>query len=199
MKKLKIYDVKWASDAAGPSPNNNIRTEIFLAGCKKAREGNACRNCFNQTLWKDDIYTALEYPIDVVKQIEKFGSKYVTFVGGEPLDQPEALLETCKLLKEKGYHIIIITHYTINQIINNNLSDLLLVSDIIIDGEYIPELHQFSHDIKDGFTNVIGSGNQVVYDCHKRLGVASSKLNGISLGKEDELVYNLKGRKNATC
>lgn len=192
MDKLKIYDVKWESDAAGPSPYNNIRTEVFLAGCRIAREGNACPGCFNQELWEQDVYTTLSYCTDVAYQIHKFGSKYVTFVGGEPLDQAWSLIEVCERLKQLGHHIIIITHYTINDIYEMGLDPLFDACDIIIDGEYQVKLHQFNHDIKDGFTNVIGSGNQVVYDCKKEIGMPAGILSGISLDEKDNLVFHMK-------
>lgn len=190
--KLKIYDVKWESDASGPSPFNNIRTEVFLAGCRIAREGTPCPGCFNPELWQQDVYTALSSCTEVAYQIHKFGSKYVTFVGGEPLDQAWPLIEVCERLKSLGHHIIIITHYTINDIYDMGLELLFDVCDIIIDGEYKKELHQFSHDIKDGFTNVIGSGNQVVYDCKKEIGMPAGILSGISLDEKDNLIFHMK-------
>ena len=49
---VKIYDVKWTSQNAGPSPDNNKRTEVFLFGCSKAANGNPCRECFNPMIWK---------------------------------------------------------------------------------------------------------------------------------------------------
>ena len=33
---LKVFDVKWTSITAGPSPDSNRRTEIFLWGCNIA-------------------------------------------------------------------------------------------------------------------------------------------------------------------
>ena len=53
MKKLnpnegiKVFDVRLVDTTAGPSPDNNIRTEVFLLGCKKALQGDGCTGCFN--------------------------------------------------------------------------------------------------------------------------------------------------------
>ena len=84
MDKLRIYNAKWSSASAGPSPDDNHRVEIFLAGCKKAATGNACLGCFNVELWKNNVYNAEITPEEARNHINKFApNKHVTFVGGE--------------------------------------------------------------------------------------------------------------------
>jgi len=73
--------------------------------------------------------------------------------------------------------------------VNRNLVTLVIRG---CQGEYKQELHQFDHDIKDGFTNVIGSGNQVVYDCKKEIGMPAGILSGISLDEKDNLIFHMK-------
>ena len=84
-----------------------IRTVIFLSGCKLR-----CKYCHNPEMWvkgKDN------YSVDeLVKKILRFKPYYgnkggVTFSGGEPLMQPDFLLEVCKRLKQEGIHIAIDT------------------------------------------------------------------------------------------
>lgn len=163
MDKLRIYNVKWTSYSAGPSNDNNRRTEIFLAGCRKAHEGNPCPGCFNTDLWDKDNYCALVTPEEAFNQIKKYAkNKYITFVGGEPLDQIQPLIDLTKLLYHAGYDVIIITHYKWINICN---LDFVNCASIIVDGEYDSRFRIWDESkAGDGLHDVIGSGNQNIID-----------------------------------
>lgn len=167
MKKLRIFNVLWTSINGGPSPDNNKRTELFLSGCKMAREGNPCKGCFNPSLWDDNEFIAEEDPIKAAGHVEKYApNKYITIVGGEPLDQKEALVPFMKELKRRGFHIILFTHYEYEELRKDEdelIQDILDIPDIIIDGKYDYTQHIYDENIKDGFHNVIGSGNQRIW------------------------------------
>lgn len=85
-----------------------IRAIIFLTGCKLR-----CKYCHNPEMWTmgKENYT----PEELVKKIVRFkpyfvrNSGGVTFSGGEPLLQPDFLIETCKLLKKENIHIALDT------------------------------------------------------------------------------------------
>lgn len=79
-----------------------IRYVVFLQGCKLR-----CLYCHNPETW--DIKRECEKitPSDLIKKIVRFKSYFgvdggVTFSGGEPLLQPEFLLESLKLCKKNG-------------------------------------------------------------------------------------------------
>ena len=101
---LKLFDVKLEATTAGPSPDNNIRTEVFLLGCKKAHQGDPCPGCFNSITWDDSI---AEWSYDLVELAAELNkttpNKYITIGGGEPLDQIDNLIILCKELKKYGY------------------------------------------------------------------------------------------------
>lgn len=171
METLKIFNVKWTSTSAGPSLDRNCRTEIFLAGCQKAREGNPCQGCFNQELWSKDVYYASCTPQDAFKNIKKYApNKYITFVGGEPLDQAEPLSELCRMLHEDGYHILVITHFNVMDILSSTkitpyMKTLVDNIDVIIDGEYKADERIWDESkAGDGLHDVVGSGNQMIMD-----------------------------------
>ena len=169
-KTIKVFDIDWASKTAGPS-NDGIRTEIFLSGCKKAREGNPCKNCFNQILWKEVLKdTDIN---DLVSMIHKHArNKNITIVGGEPTDQLPALLRLCVELKALDYHIIVFTYKKLENFLSKNNPDretyitLLSSIDMLIDGEYEEDKRIF--DDKDNIIayNLIGSSNQKVWYCY---------------------------------
>ena len=201
---MKIYDVKWTSQNAGPSPDNNKRTEVFLFGCSKAANGKPCQGCFNPMMWKVPN-KAKEYSIDdVVKTVAKFApNKYVTFVGGEPLDQIEDLAKVCYGLKDKGFHIIVFTHYTLTKLLDNKFTfvyDLLSNIDILVDGEYIKSKHIYNDNAGDGFHDAIGSSNQFIWDCNYTnvnhtdfiQGLSANDLVGIYISSNFELKYITK-------
>lgn len=168
---MKIFNVKWTSTSAGPSPYHNERTEVFLAGCRIAEEGHPCKGCFNQELWSSKHFVADETPEAAANKIMRFApNKYVTFVGGEPLDQLDDLIRTCEILKDNGYHIIVITHYELKERIAHDwfaMDRLVDAIDILIDGAYNEKQRIWDEDKSDdGVHTVIGSGNQIVWDLH---------------------------------
>lgn len=183
MDGLRIYNVKWTSYSAGPSNDNNRRTEIFLAGCQKACDGNPCPGCFNKELWDKDNYCAIVHPKEAYEHIKKYAkNKFITFVGGEPLDQIEPLTILIELLAKDGYDIILITHHLWKDIfgkavMNSVYWKLIEYCSIIIDGEY-DENQRIWDESKagDNIHDVIGSGNQTIIDLkrYRRINVINS-------------------------
>ena len=202
---MRIFNVKWTSLSAGPSQDNNRRTEVFLAGCRMAMKGSPCRGCFNPAIWNPNHCVADVTPVDAAGNIIIHApNRYVTFVGGEPLDQIHELSETCRILKNQGYHICVITHYELNEIIggiivpHDDCMRLLENMDILIDGRYDENLRIWDEEkAGDGLHDVVGSGNQVIWDVRewnrnrsKAIeGYQAGKLAGIALNRNDDLVY----------
>lgn len=83
-----------------------IRVVVFLNGCMLR-----CKYCHNPEMWtmKDKNITSYE----LIKKIRRFKNYIndggVTFSGGEPLLQPDFLIECCKRLKQDGFHIALDT------------------------------------------------------------------------------------------
>lgn len=208
MDTLKIFNVKWTSKSAGPSLDSNRRTEIFLAGCRKAREGHACPGCFNKELWSKDVYYGSDSPAEAFKNIKAHApNKYITFVGGEPLDQAEPLSELCRLLHEDGFHIIVITHFKARDILSSArvipyMEVLTNNIDVIIDGEYRADDRIWDEEkAGDGLHDVIGSGNQCVVDLkarregHPDFITYAGNLEGLAMNVNNDMVYILKDGK----
>jgi len=100
MTKGRISSVESLGTLDGPG----IRFVVFLQGCKLR-----CLYCHNPETW--DVSRKVEeiYPQELVQRVEKYKNYFgkdggVTFSGGEPLLQPEFLLECLKLCKEKNIH-----------------------------------------------------------------------------------------------
>lgn len=181
---LRLFDINWEADTAGPSPNNNNRIEVFLLGCDKAQKGNPCKGCFNSVTWDKSKAEWSWDPIELADMINEgcdLNNKYVTIGGGEPTDQIHMLIPFAKRLKEHGFHIIMYTWRSLmkainhgfypiddcNHIYNSNVEktiELLKYLDIVIDGEFRQEEKMYQQDLGDGMLSSIGSGNQIVWD-----------------------------------
>lgn len=167
MHTLKIYDIRWTSHTAGPSPvGDDNRTELFLMGCKKATSGYPCRNCFNSKLWKDIPDARKVDATEAAEHITEYApNKFITIVGGEPLDQMDGLIELCEGLKKNGFHIIVFTHYEMQNMKDDKMfKQLIRTIDILVDGEYQEDLRIYDESKEDGVHNAIGSANQIVWD-----------------------------------
>lgn len=100
MVKGKIHSIETMGLVDGPG----IRFVAFMQGC-----AIRCAYCHNPDTWTTEggqEYTPREL-VDKIKRYKPYfnsSSGGVTFSGGEPLLQPEFLLETLKLCKEEGIH-----------------------------------------------------------------------------------------------
>lgn len=102
MEKIlgKISSVESLGLLDGPG----IRFVVFLQGCKLR-----CKYCHNPETWDINGKCELVRPEELLKKISRFKNYFgidggVTFSGGEPLLQPEFLLECLKLCKKENIH-----------------------------------------------------------------------------------------------
>ena len=148
-----------ANDSIVDGPG--IRFTVFTQGCPHNCEG--CQN--PQT---HDFSGGVS--ISISDLLEKIKSNPlldgVTFSGGEPFAQAEALAELGKEIKKLGMNIITYTGYTFEKLYENRSENgwgkLLEVTDYLIDGPFI--LAQKDWEIK-----FRGSSNQRYIDCKKSL------------------------------
>ncbi|NME82420.1 pyruvate formate-lyase-activating protein [Clostridium sp. SM-530-WT-3G] len=134
----RIHSIETMGLVDGPG----IRVVVFFQGCALR-----CKYCHNPDTWAQsggEEYT----PEELVKKLERFKSYFstsgggVTFSGGEPLRQPEFLLEVLKLCKEKGIHTCIDTAgYGFGE-----YDEILKYTDLV--------LFDIKHYTKEGYKNV---------------------------------------------
>ncbi|RII34926.1 pyruvate formate lyase-activating protein [Clostridium chromiireducens] len=138
MLKGNVHSIESMGLVDGPG----IRVVVFLQGCALR-----CKYCHNPDTWSasgGEEYT----PEELVKKIERFKTYFassgggVTFSGGEPLRQPEFLLETLKLCKSKGINTCIDTAgYGFG-----NYDEILKYTDLV--------LFDIKHFTSEGYKNV---------------------------------------------
>lgn len=101
----RIHSIESMGLVDGPG----VRTVVFMQGCNLR-----CAYCHNPDTWNLNGGTSTDSK-DLIKKLVKYIPYYnssqggVTFSGGEPLLQPEFLLEMLKLCKENNIHTAIDT------------------------------------------------------------------------------------------
>lgn len=127
------------------------RFVLWTQGCTKK-----CKNCFNPETWNRN---GLEFTVDqILDMIENSNCQGLTLTGGDPMEQPEDLLEL--LIKVKSLNlnkgIILFTGYTLEQINQESiLKQCLEYVDVLIDGKFEEKLRTYN-DLR-------GSTNQKFY------------------------------------
>lgn len=154
--KLRISGTVRDSIVDGPG----LRYVIFTQGCP-----HHCPGCQNpQTHDFEGGYPAdWDTILDPLRENPLLGG--VTFSGGEPFAQPEALARLGRRVKELGKHLMIYTGYTYEQLLSLSterpaVGELLGLADILVDGPYVEEQRDLTLPYR-------GSANQRVIDLKK--------------------------------
>lgn len=143
MVKGKIHSIESMGLVDGPG----IRVVVFFQGCKLR-----CAYCHNPDTW--GLSGGMEMTAEeIVQKIVKFkpyfdrSSGGVTFSGGDPLIQPEFLLECLKLCKLNGIHTALDT----SGFGNGNYAEILEYTDLV--------LLDIKHTSSVGYVNLTGRGS----------------------------------------
>ena len=115
-------------ESFGTKDGPGIRFVLFLQGCPLR-----CLYCHNVDTWdlKDKKYMFTpEETMHEIKKVRGFiKSGGVTVSGGEPLMQPEYILELFKLCKEDGLHTAIDTS---GYLLNDRIKEVLEYTDLVL-------------------------------------------------------------------
>jgi pyruvate formate lyase activating enzyme len=124
LSKLNIYHIETMGTLDGPG----VRTVIFLQGCNMK-----CGYCHNPDSWStnDNKIMTSEQLLAIINRYKMYyGHKGgVTFSGGEPLLQSNALLPLVHKLKEEGIHVALDTS---GSVFNNASKKILDTVDLVI-------------------------------------------------------------------
>lgn len=147
MQTLRVAGTVAESVADGPG----IRYVIFVQGCPRSCPG--CHNPQTQPLDGGTEMTAEE----ILGQIRRDPLiSGVTFSGGEPFLQAEALAAIARECHQLGLSVMTYSGWTFEELVagkNSAWNQLLAETDVLVDGPYRQELRSFS-------TKFRGSSNQ---------------------------------------
>lgn len=124
MIKGKIHSMETLGTLDGPG----IRMVVFFQGCKLR-----CLYCHNPDTWLTTKGITISSD-EIIKKAKKyipyfkFNSGGITFSGGEPLMQPEFLLECLKKCNEAGIHTVLDT----SGVGFGNYDEILKYTDLVI-------------------------------------------------------------------
>ena len=171
---------RWCHNPEGLSPRRQIlRSPNGCIGCGKCRDacpkpeecllcGACLRACPRGLIrvggdeWESDALAARILRLKPI--LEKGGG--VTFSGGEPFEQAQALLPLAAELKAQGYHLMAFSGYTFEQLREKSECRALLEKlDLLVDGPFLEA--QKSLDLR-----FRGSRNQRI------LNMSSTRENG---------------------
>lgn len=129
---MKIRLSSFVSDSI--VDGEGIRAVIFTQGCP-----HNCPGCHNQKTIPFEGGELLEVN-NVIEQIRETQLKKVTFSGGEPFVQAEALYTIAKTLKDEGYNLWSYTGFKYEALMRHPdpyVKKLLECLDILIDGRFM--------------------------------------------------------------
>ena len=127
---LRVFKILKKTKVEGPG----IRFCIWVQGCSKH-----CNGCYAKESWdKNGGYLInIEELFEQIKNQKEIEG--VTFLGGEPFEQAEALSLLSKMIKEINLSILTFSGNTYEELLKKNdihINELLKYSDLLIDGGF---------------------------------------------------------------
>ena len=130
MTSLRVIDIIDGTSVDGPG----LRTSIYFAGCD-----HRCPGCHNPSTW--DFNAGCDMTVDELIDRIVDNDSNVTFSGGDPLYQLEALTELARRIKSVGKTIWCYTGFIYEDLLaDEKYSELLSLIDVLVDGPYIQAL-----------------------------------------------------------
>ncbi|MBO1515413.1 4Fe-4S single cluster domain-containing protein [Metabacillus bambusae] len=187
---MKVRIHRFLPFTAVEGPGN--RACLWVQGCSIH-----CKGCGVPWTWRKDggENTPIDELFEEIKSsMIKNQIEGVTFLGGEPFDQAEALATLGRRLKEIGLSIMTFSGYTYGFLIENKSNrsgwqELLSITDLLIDGPFVEEQLDLSRPW-------IGSANQnyrFLTDRYKHLEKALNKASNkieVRIGEDGKVSIN---------
>ena len=154
---LRIHSIVQESIVDGPG----IRMAVFVQGCP-----HRCPGCHNPQT--HDFGGG--HLVSVSSVFEQYKEnpllRGITFTGGEPFCQAEALVALGRLVRQSGGTVITYTGYLYEDLLemakdHPEIGDLISISDWLIDGPYVESLRSLELDFR-------GSSNQRIIKREER-------------------------------
>lgn len=192
---LNIMGYVDESEVNGPG----CRAVVWVQGCLRE-----CPGCFNTASWsftENQLITVEELAQKILSNSRNEG---VTFSGGEPFWQAEALAQLAQRLKAAGLNVMSFSGFTLKELQSPNAppgsQDLLGQLDILIDGPYVESLaihspnspvssrnqqvHIFNPAFEDKITwasdqieiHVFKDGSRIITGFRGQMGLGDSEL-----------------------
>lgn len=147
--KIRINSYIPKTNVEGPG----TRFCIWVQGCSLH-----CKGCANYKMW--DKSGGREYDTsEIISPIKSYKDKIegVTFLGGEPTEQIDAVIGISKEVQKMGLSVLVFTGHTYQELEHRkDFQELIRHIDILIDGRFEKEKIDYSRAW-------VGSSNQNYY------------------------------------
>jgi anaerobic ribonucleoside-triphosphate reductase activating protein len=134
--KLRVFKILKHTKVEGPG----TRYCIWVQGCSRH-----CKGCQSPQTWPNTggkLYETSDLIKDILNQPKIEG---VTFLGGEPFEQAEALGEIAEAVKREGLSVLCFTGNLIENLYKSEKNKKLLDNtDLLIDGDFQIEKSDYS-------------------------------------------------------
>lgn len=140
---LRVVDIVEGTSVDGPG----LRTSVYFAGCD-----HHCPGCHNPQTW--DFNAGHDMTVNELMHAIEEADFNVTFSGGDPVYQAEALLPLARRIVESGKTIWLYTGFTIEELVKMPAAAALLeYVEAVVDGPFVESL-------RDTTLQFRGSSNQ---------------------------------------
>jgi len=148
---LRIGAIEEQSSIYGPG----LRFVIWIQGCTLA-----CKGCWNKNFWpkKGGTNRSIESLVEQISVTESIEG--ITILGGEPLEQPEAVLNLINSVQRLNLSIFLYSGFESHEL-NDTQAECVKTSDIVVLGRYDEEKRNINLRWR-------GSSNQIIQFPTKR-------------------------------
>lgn len=126
---VTLYRFLRRTQAEGPG----LRACLWVQGCSLA-----CAGCFNTHLWPQGGRKVAAAEL-LERILDSPGIEGVTFLGGEPFEQADALAWLAARVRREGLSVMSFSGYTIEELWDrgSGTQALLAETDLLVDGRYV--------------------------------------------------------------
>jgi len=138
--ELRVAHRVPSTRAEGPG----LRYALWVQGCTLR-----CAGCCNPEMFAPDGGSSLDVA-QLIDEVLDSGTEGLSFLGGEPFEQPAACAELARAVRAAGRSVMVFTGYRLDEVAG---SPLLAACDVLVDGRY-------ERTLPDSTRRWIGSTNQ---------------------------------------
>lgn len=151
-KNMQLLVAQMVSETEAEGPGK--RFALWVQGCSLR-----CPGCCNPEMFGAEKGNRIESQVLVKNILSTPQIEGLSVLGGEPFQQPQALVDVCRHVRAAGLSVMIYTGYTLAELKTMSspaVSELLATVDILVDGRY-------EQDKPEPRRRWIGSSNQVMH------------------------------------
>ena len=178
---IRLADTLSSSEIYGPGK----RFVIWVQGCSLG-----CSGCWNKDFWSDEggVFVDVEKLLSEILVTEDIEG--ITILGGEPLEQPEAIKKLIKNVKKNDLTVMLYTGFEESEL-NDIQLECVNLSDIAIMGRYVSALRDINLRWR-------GSSNQkikIISETYRNINIIEQEEVEITISKEGEITMSGYPRK----